>query len=145
MERLTHKRSNGIKSGYWSPAKKEELVQRLAAYEDTGVTPDEFEIINQEYTRMARELSILRGRLSKETSRESNGEITVSELIKLLDKDKNKRGASGKERISGLIVNGVFYGYITSAKLDGWGDGLVTDVYLELKTEMEGDEQAWKD
>ncbi|WP_279220808.1 hypothetical protein [Clostridium sp. OM02-18AC] len=30
MERLTHKRANGIKSGYWSPNKKDELVQRLA-------------------------------------------------------------------------------------------------------------------
>ena len=35
MNRLTHERSNGIKTGYWSPSKKEELVQRLAAYEDT--------------------------------------------------------------------------------------------------------------
>lgn len=41
MERLTAERRNGIKSGYWSPAKKEELVQRLGAYEDTGLTPAE--------------------------------------------------------------------------------------------------------
>lgn len=41
MERLTHERSNGIKPGYWSPATKEELVQRLAAYENTGYAPDE--------------------------------------------------------------------------------------------------------
>lgn len=26
MERLTHKRANGIKEGYWSPNKKQELV-----------------------------------------------------------------------------------------------------------------------
>lgn len=32
MERMTHKRVNGIKTGYWSPATKEELVQRLAEY-----------------------------------------------------------------------------------------------------------------
>ncbi|MFR2773231.1 MAG: hypothetical protein ACLTF1_10025 [Clostridium sp.] len=44
MERLTHKRSNGIKEGYWSPNKKEELVKRLAAYENTGLTPEK---INQ--------------------------------------------------------------------------------------------------
>lgn len=30
MERLTHKRENGIKRGYWSPNKKQELVDRLA-------------------------------------------------------------------------------------------------------------------
>lgn len=41
MERLTHPRSSGIKTGYWSPNKKEELVQRLGAYEDTGLTPEE--------------------------------------------------------------------------------------------------------
>lgn len=41
MERLTHERCNGIKTGYWSAAKKEELVQRLAAYEDTGLDPEQ--------------------------------------------------------------------------------------------------------
>lgn len=34
MERLTHKRENGTKRGYWSPNKKQELVDRLAMYED---------------------------------------------------------------------------------------------------------------
>lgn len=41
MKRLTHERNNGIKSGYWSPDKKDDLVQRLAAYENTGLTPEE--------------------------------------------------------------------------------------------------------
>ena len=36
MERLTHKRENGIKRGYWSPNKKQELVDRLAVYEDAA-------------------------------------------------------------------------------------------------------------
>lgn len=54
--------------------------------------------------------------------------VTASDLIKLLDKQENKRGASGKERILSVQVNGEFIGYITSAKLDGWGDGLITDV-----------------
>ena len=40
-ERLTHKRMNGIKEGYWSPRKKEELLQRLGKYEDTGMEPEE--------------------------------------------------------------------------------------------------------
>lgn len=62
-------------------------------------------------------------------------EVTVSDLIKLLDKEENRYGASGKERILSIQVNGEFVGYITSAKLDGWGDGLVTDVCLELETE----------
>ena len=44
MERLTAQRCSGIKSGYWSTAKKDELVQRLGQYEeyeDTGLTPEE--------------------------------------------------------------------------------------------------------
>ena len=41
MERLTAPRCSGIKSGYWSTAKKDELVQRLGQYEDTGLTPEE--------------------------------------------------------------------------------------------------------
>lgn len=41
MERMTHERASGIKTGYWSPNKKGDLVQRLAAYEDTGLEPQE--------------------------------------------------------------------------------------------------------
>lgn len=58
--------------------------------------------------------------------------LTVNELIELLDKEENKRGASGKERMLTLEINGEFIGTIASAKLDGWGDGLITDVCLEL-------------
>ena len=47
------------------------------------------------------------------------GNITVSDLIKLLDKEENKRGgATRKERILSIQVNGKFIGYITSAKPD---------------------------
>ena len=41
MERLTHPRSSGIKTGHWSPEKKDALIEQLAAYEDTGLTPQE--------------------------------------------------------------------------------------------------------
>ena len=41
MERLTHERASGIKTGYWSPAKKDALIERLAEYENTGLTPQE--------------------------------------------------------------------------------------------------------
>lgn len=44
-ERMTHKRASVIKTGYWSPNKKEELVQRLAAYEDTGLEPREIQAL----------------------------------------------------------------------------------------------------
>ena len=41
MNRLTQKRVNGIKTGYWSAGKKDELVARLAEDEDTGLEPAE--------------------------------------------------------------------------------------------------------
>ena len=40
-ERLTHKRNNGIKQGFWTDKKKDELTQRLGEYEDTGLSPEE--------------------------------------------------------------------------------------------------------
>lgn len=45
MERLTAQRCSGIKSGYWSTAKKDEPVQRLGQYEDTGLTPEEIKAL----------------------------------------------------------------------------------------------------
>lgn len=45
MERMTHERASGIKTGYWSPETKENLVQRLAAYEDTGLEPQEVQAL----------------------------------------------------------------------------------------------------
>ena len=41
VERLTHERVNGIKTGYWSAATKDKIIQKLAAYENTGNEPDE--------------------------------------------------------------------------------------------------------
>lgn len=40
-KRLTRARCNGIKIGYWSMARKDELVQRLGKYEDVCEDPDE--------------------------------------------------------------------------------------------------------
>lgn len=57
MKRLTHKRNNGIKIGYWSPAKKEELVQRLAAYEDTGLAPEQISELDKLYAELCKELA----------------------------------------------------------------------------------------
>lgn len=43
MERLTHERRNG----YWSPNKKQELVDRLAAYENTDLDPEQVEHVKE--------------------------------------------------------------------------------------------------
>lgn len=47
MERLTHERLNGIRDGYWSPNKKQELVDRLAAYENTDLDPEQVEHVKE--------------------------------------------------------------------------------------------------
>lgn len=56
MKRLTHERCNGIKTGYWSPEKKDELVKALAAYENTGLTPDQIMELKERDTAKEREL-----------------------------------------------------------------------------------------
>lgn len=53
MERLTHERANGIKTGYWSPEKKQDLVDRLSEYENTGLTPDEINTLRERDTAKA--------------------------------------------------------------------------------------------
>lgn len=62
-------------------------------------------------------------------------DITVKDLVNLLNKEGNMYGASGKERLLGIKVNGDCIGYVKSIKLDGWGDGLVTDVWLEIEAD----------
>ena len=47
MERLTHERLNGIRDGYWSPNKKQELVDRLAAYENTNLDPEQVKHVKE--------------------------------------------------------------------------------------------------
>lgn len=59
--------------------------------------------------------------------------ITVDDLIKILDTEGNRYGgATGKPRILNLSLNGNFAGSVESVKLDGYGDGLITDVTLEI-------------
>lgn len=50
MERLTVKKryGGGIPHEYWSASKKDEVVQRLGAYEDTGLTPEEVIALKEE-------------------------------------------------------------------------------------------------
>lgn len=59
--------------------------------------------------------------------------ITVNDLIKILDTEGNRYGgATGKPRMLNLSLNGNFVGSIESVKLDGYGDGLITDVTMEI-------------
>ena len=68
----------------------------------------------------------------RKESREVEKMITVDDLIKILDTKENRYGATGKPRILNLSLNGNFAGSIESVKLNGYGDGLVTDVTMEI-------------
>lgn len=46
--------------------------------------------------------------------------VTVKDLVNLLNKKENMYGASGNESLLGVNVNGDCVGYIKSIKLDGW-------------------------
>lgn len=50
MERLTYKRVNGIQDGYWSPMKKQDLVDALAAYENTDLDPEQIRELKERDT-----------------------------------------------------------------------------------------------
>jgi hypothetical protein len=58
--------------------------------------------------------------------------VTVSDLIKILDTKENRYGATGKPRMLNLSLNGIFAGSVEAVKLDGYGDGLVADVTMEI-------------
>ena len=58
--------------------------------------------------------------------------LTVSDLIKILDTKENRYGATGKPRMLNLSLSGNFAGSIESVKLDGYGDGLIADVTMEI-------------
>lgn len=60
MYRRTHASNNGIKQGYWSPEKKEDLVQALAAYEETGLRPAQIMELDKAYLEKCQEVNELR-------------------------------------------------------------------------------------
>ena len=79
MERLTHERVNGIKSGYWSSEKKETLIARLAEYENAGKEPEEICEFEETARKMVEKTIALHKELKAERSR--NEWISVSELL----------------------------------------------------------------
>lgn len=61
MNRLTHERTNGIKSGYWSQAKKDELIARLAQYENTGLEPGIIADMVRNYEQICKKMKRIEG------------------------------------------------------------------------------------
>lgn len=66
MERLTYKlerkREDGWEKSYYTKHNKQELVDALAAYEDTGLTPEQLRQIDRLYAEKCRELAELQQR-----------------------------------------------------------------------------------
>lgn len=62
MYRMTHEKTNG-RVGYWSPNKKEEVVNRLATYENTGLEP--------------RQVQELKKKILEQSSKSNDGWIPV--------------------------------------------------------------------
>ena len=66
MERLTYKmgrrRGDKREEGYYSKHNKQQLINVLAAYEDTGLTPGQIREIDRLYEEKCREVAELRQR-----------------------------------------------------------------------------------
>lgn len=61
MERLTHwNKKLGRYTTETTKGVHSRIAQRLGAYENTGITPDQLAVINEEYEKMAKELAELR-------------------------------------------------------------------------------------
>lgn len=78
MSRLTHKRESGIKTGYWSPNKKQELVDRLAEYESTGLSPEQLKNVDVAYKELSKEVAKYRWIPIEERLPKSGDYILVS-------------------------------------------------------------------
>lgn len=97
MERLTHERVNGIKTGYWSAATKEVLVQKLAAYENTGYEPDEIraaieQAAKNSETKTATIAATNPVATAIYVTSDGNGELVVAEMVPQVPGQMNMDG-----------------------------------------------------
>ena len=111
MERLTHWNERlGRYTIEMTRGSHSRIAQCLAAYEDTGITPDQFQVIEEEYSKMAKELAELR---------QQNQWIPVSErlpepgiyLVTCDDKDYSVK----RMRMKGICFydhNGIYDGKV---------------------------------
>lgn len=89
-ERITHKRSSGIKDGYWSAKKKDELIERLAMYENTGFRPGEIKTVvpDDEFGKYAVDFRLQVEDWKKEGFGYVSRLCQITELLRLIaDKD----------------------------------------------------------
>lgn len=135
MERLTHERVNGIKTGYWSAATKEALVQKLAAYENTGYEPDEIRVAIEE--RVDYEMDkVIQNILDPNTKATAKRKITLT--IELTPDDERRTiGVSVTAKSTLAATNPVATAlYVTS---DGNGELVVAEMVPQVPGQMNMD------
>lgn len=166
MKRLTAERMNGIKTGYWSASKKEELVQRLAEYENIGLEPEEIRKQIQQYREMDRKLREAYGDCDGLLERTvdllcEHAGIDIGEPIRarlLTDEDIDKwdayreigtveecrRAVEKQKHEAGGQVNRIGDGLISrKALLDSLRGNVLVDVTSELEEAIEDQPTAF--
>lgn len=91
MERLTHPRVSGIKTGYWTTNKKDELVARLAEYEDTGLNPQEIMELKGLYQERCAELKLLQELKEQQENKSAKEAEMKKSLPKMHPKTQKKQ------------------------------------------------------
>lgn len=142
MERLTHERVNGIKTGYWSAATKEVLVQKLAAYENTGYEPDEIRAAIEQAAKNSETKTatimdkVIQNILDPNTKATAKRKITLT--IELTPDDERRTiGVSVTAKSTLAATNPVTTAlYVTS---DGNGELVVAEMVPQVPGQMNMD------
>ena len=77
MERLTYERTRGNKTGYLSHAKKDVLIERLAAYENSDLEPGIIRDMMQNYQLLCKRMKLIEDNECKEWCQFCNTEVHI--------------------------------------------------------------------
>ncbi len=108
MQRLTHERNNGIKTGYWSPEKKEVLVQRLAEYENTGLEPDQIRKIVMSMPAAFNKEKVIKKlvELKQKEYNDSDEELELSDAEEIYDEGRSQGRFEAYQRAIEIVEKG---------------------------------------
>lgn len=77
MERLTHERTRGNKTGYSSRTKKDALIEKLAEYENSGLEPGIIRDMMQNYQQLCKRMKHIEDRECTEKCKLCDTEVHV--------------------------------------------------------------------
>ena len=89
MDRLTKYMNSGmadISAKTYRELAHHEAIQRLAAYEDTGLTPEEISAIQNENSRLAARVEQLEAENEKLTALAQNGQSAIDTNMRIIEK-----------------------------------------------------------